>query len=478
MNTENNVTPITETAKSSPNHSVGFDDEISRKIQERVTVLNETFTHVVNNGKNYVCRVSKNQLNKQYLEFFNIKEFQSLLLNEPKIVVGYKSNGDPILKPISTVWLEHPQKSLCQHGIAFHPINERFYKGKLNTYFGLGVLPAPYDEDGEDLEIYLAHIRDVICSGSEEYYTYLVKWMAHMVQKPEEKPEVAIILKAGQGTGKGSFVSPLGKIISAHYAHPQKADHVVGRFNNILENCVLLFADEFFAGSKKVTDTLKGMITEKTTTIERKGIDPVEVNSFTRIIMASNHENIVSIEKDERRYFYLEVSEHVKQNSQYFDRLHAVIGETESDQSRFAGKLLAYLLDVDLTGYHPRQVPKTEALKLQKLDNLDAADSWIYSVLMRGTFATDSILDNEGTKVSEARLSTSKTIEFLEAWEKRQGRVVFGDKARVVGRILSKLGVNKKDNGSKAKSRFTYEFPPLREMKDRFCEYIGTEIEW
>lgn len=449
-------------------------DDVTNKVME----YNQTFTHVVNNGKNYVCRMSSNQLDKKYIEFFNIKEFQSLLLNEPEIVIGYKPSGEPIKKPASDVWLKHQHKSLCTHGVTFHPVDERFYRGKLNTYFGLGVEPFPYEDNGNDLDIYLAHIRDVICCGNEEYYTYLIKWMAHMVQRPEEKPEVAIILKAGQGTGKGSFVSPLGKIIGAHYAHPQKAEHVVGRFNNLLENCILLFADEFFAGSKKVTDTLKGMITEKTTTIERKGIDTIEVNSFTRMIMASNHENIVSIEKDERRYFYLEVSEHVKQNAEYFDRLHNAIGEDEAQQTLFAGKLLAYLSDVDLTGYHPRQVPKTDALKLQKLDNLDAVDSWIYSVLMRGTFATDSVLDNEGSKVSEARLSPPKTVEFLEAWEKKQGRVVFGDKSRVVGRILSKLGVSKKDNGSKATTRFTYEFPPIEEMKEKFCEYIGTEIDW
>lgn len=449
-------------------------DEVTNKVME----YNQTFTHVVNNGKNYVCRISSNQLDKQYIEFFNIKEFQSLMLNEPKIIVGYKQSGDPIHKPASVVWLEHPHKSLCTHGVTFHPVDERFYRGKLNTYFGLGVEPAPYDENGDDLDIYLAHIKDVICCGNDEYYTYLVKWMAHMVQRPEEKPEVAIILKAGQGTGKGSFVSPLGKIIGAHYAHPQKAEHVVGRFNNLLENCILLFADEFFAGSKKVTDTLKGMITEKTTTIERKGIDTIEVNSFTRMIMASNHENIVSIEKDERRYFYLEVSEHVKQNKEYFDRLHNAIGENETQQTLFAGKLLSYLLDVDLTGYHPRQVPKTDALKLQKLDNLEAADSWIYSVLQRGTFATDSVLDSEGMKVCEARLPTTKVIEHLELWERKQGRVVFGDKSRVIGKLLKSLGVTKRESKAQSSCRYSYEFPQIEIMKKLFEERIDVKIDW
>ena len=448
------------------------------EIEDTVERYNKTFTHVVNNGKNYVCRISKNQLNKEYLEFFNIKEFQALLLNEPKIIVDHKPNGTPILKQASSVWLEHPSKALCTHGVTFHPTDTRFYKGKLNTYFGLGVKPLACDKNDPDLEIYLKHVRDVICNGNDEHYDYILKWLAHMVQRPHEKPEVAIILKAGQGTGKGTFMQPLGKIIGAHFAHPQKAEHVVGRFNNLLENCVLLFADEFFAGSKKVTDTLKGMITEKTTTIERKGIDTIEVNSFTRIIMASNHENIVSIEKDERRYLYLEVSEHVKQDETYFDPLHRAVGETEDQQATFASKLLGYLLDINLAGYHPRKVPKTDALKLQKLDNLEAIDSWIYSVLQRGTFAIESSLATDSMNVCEARLSTSKVIEYLESWEKKQGRIVFGDKSRVVGRALKNLNVKKRESKAKNTCRYTYEFPTLDEMKAAFEKNLDVKIDW
>lgn len=450
-------------------------DPITRKVLE----YNKTFTHIVNNGKNYVCRTSRNQLDKTYLEFFAVKEFQNLMLNEPPIQVGVNSKGEAKLKPASSVWLEHPNKSICHHGITFYPTKERFYKGKLNTYFGLGVKPSKSKAVDKNLKTYLDHVKNVICSGDEKHYTYIVKWLAHMIQKPQEKPEVAIILKAGQGTGKGSFVSPLGLIIGAHYAHPQKSEHVVGRFNNLLENCILLFADEFFAGSKKVTDTLKGMITEKTTTIERKGIDTVEVNSFTRMIMASNHENIVSIEKDERRYFYLEVSEHVKQNAEYFDQLHAATGETQEDQTRFAEKLLTYLMGIDLNGYHPRQVPKTEALNAKKLDNLDAIESWIYSVLLRGTFATDSVLDNDNMRVSEARLYTSKVIEHLENWEKRHNRSVFGDKPTIVGKLFKKLQVKKKEDKKKtAPERYYYEFPPINVMKEHFSHHIGTTIDW
>lgn len=46
------------------------------------------------------------------------------------------------------------------------------------------------------------YLRDVICDGNSETYEYLIRYLAHMVQHPEEKPGVMIVLLGGQGTGK------------------------------------------------------------------------------------------------------------------------------------------------------------------------------------------------------------------------------------------------------------------------------------
>lgn len=100
MNTENNVTPITETAKPTSIKRLNFDEEIARQIQERVAKLNETFTHVVNNGKNYIVRVGKNSLNQPYLEFFTVREFKDMLSHEPQVLVGFSKTMDEKQNPL------------------------------------------------------------------------------------------------------------------------------------------------------------------------------------------------------------------------------------------------------------------------------------------------------------------------------------------------------------------------------------------
>lgn len=438
------------------------DLEIQNRINHRINHLNQTFTHVVNNGKNYVVRIGNNALNQPYLEFFTIREFKDLLSHENDVLTGYSKTMDEKTKPIAEVWLKSQKANLCTAGITFYPNDDRYYNGKLNSYFGLGTKPDNYTFS--DIGAYLLHLELIICNNDNTCYEYLLNWLAHMIQKPMEKPEVAIILKAGQGTGKGTFVDPIGKIIGAHFVHLTEQSQVVGRFNSLLENKILIFADEFFAGSKKHTDQLKGMITEKTAKIERKGVDSIMVPSFSRLIMASNHENIVSIEKDERRYLYLEVSEDKKQNHNYFEALRRTI-----DCPRFTGQLLQFLLERDITNFNPRRVPQTKALGEQKLDNLDPLERWLYTILSNG-----SINGQEWP----AREQSNTLADNAEFWLEAKRLEVWGDLNRKLGRLLKNLGCNRTKVRQGNKTIWYQDLPPLNEIRENFKRYLNTEIDF
>jgi putative DNA primase/helicase len=438
------------------------DLEIQDRINKRINHLNLTFTHVVNNGKNYVVRIGNNALNQPYLEFFTIREFKDLLSHESDVLTGYSKTMDEKTKPVAEVWLRSQKANLCTAGITFYPNDDRYYNGKLNSYFGLGTKPDNYTF--ADIGAYLLHLELIICNNDTTCYEYLLNWLAHMIQKPMEKPEVAIVLKAGQGTGKGTFVDPIGKIIGAHFVHLTEQSQVVGRFNSLLENKVLIFADEFFAGSKKHTDQLKGMITEKTAKIERKGVDSIMVPSFSRLIMASNHENIVSIEKDERRYLYLEVSEDRKQNHDYFEALRQVI-----DNPKFTGQLLQFLLERDISNFNPRRVPQTKALGEQKLDNLDPLERWFYSCLKNGQLT--------GGQWPARELSSTLTTN-VEIWLETKHLEVWGDVSRKLGHLLKKLNFRKVKQRISGNPEWMWEIPPLNDVQNNFCQYLNTEIEF
>ncbi|MGB0945158.1 MAG: toprim domain-containing protein, partial [Marinomonas sp.] len=196
-------------------------------VEEDVKTINRKFTHIVTGGKNYIATIGTDAADNKMMIFYKLDEFKSMMGHYPKATI-YAPSGAATKRNIGAVWLEHEDARVCYNGVTFRPVNERFYKGKLNTYFGHGVEAIEHSQ--EDVAPYLDHIKQIICDNNEECYQYVINWLAHMIQKPEEKPGVAIIMKSGQGTGKGVFVEPLRKIMGSHYCYADKSGMLTGRF--------------------------------------------------------------------------------------------------------------------------------------------------------------------------------------------------------------------------------------------------------
>lgn len=92
----------------------------------------------------------------------------------------------------------------------------------------------------------------MLTDGDPQGYRYVLNWMAAMFQRPSEAAEVAIAFKGAKGTGKGTLGRVLQHIAGAHGLHISSPEHITGRFNSHLQNCICLFADEaFWAGDKR-----------------------------------------------------------------------------------------------------------------------------------------------------------------------------------------------------------------------------------
>ena len=93
-----------------------------------------------------------------------------------------------------------------------------------------------------------------------------------MLQKPEEKPMVAVILLGGQGIGKGAFYTLIRVIWPYTMRQVQSIEEVTGSFTAAaLEQSLGVWMDEaLFSGYKKSSDRLKALITEDRITIEEK----------------------------------------------------------------------------------------------------------------------------------------------------------------------------------------------------------------
>ncbi|MBH0619629.1 hypothetical protein I3A86_26450, partial [Salmonella enterica] len=163
---------------------------------------------------------------------------------------------------------------------------------------------------------------------NKEHAEYLLNWCAFLVQKPDQIPEVAIVLKGAKGTGKGTLGNALMRFFGQHAIQLASVYHLVSNFNAHFRDACFVFADEaFWPGDKSADGTLKRLITEPTLFIEKKGKDGVTTTNRTHLMMASNEEWIIPATPGERRYFVLNVSDHKQQDLEWFGNINKQMEE-------------------------------------------------------------------------------------------------------------------------------------------------------
>jgi len=222
-------------------------------------------------------------------------------------------------------------------------------------------------------------VKNVLCKGNESHYQYMLGWMANAVQNPANPGQVAIVLRGGQGTGKGTFGSLLGKLFGMHYKYVSNPKHVTGQFNAMLADAVLVFADECFAANDKAAESaLKSLITEEALRVEQKGIDNMETRNCVHLIMATNHDWAISADLDDRRFFVLEVDDAHRVDTDYFGamRRQMAAGGYEA--------LLYFLMTYDLSSFDVFNCPKTTELRKQQDQSMGDLPAFVLHALEEG----------------------------------------------------------------------------------------------
>ena len=344
-----------------------------RKLNEVIKNFNSKYSVVVEGGKTLIFKRGYDEaLDRNTTDRSSFLDLRNAYSND-SVKVAVKSNGEGVYKTKACYWLDHPQREQFLEGVTFDPSGKK-HRGKKNLWQGFRFKPSV-----GDWSLLKAHILEVICSGDEAAFGYLMGWLARMFQLPDQQGEVAVVLRSGEGTGKGTLAKALLKIMGQHGMAVSNAKHLVGNFNQHLRDCVFLFADEaFFAGDKQSVGVLNSLITEELITIEAKYANAIQQRNFLHVLMASNEEWVIPASIDARRFFVLEVGEARKNDHAYFGAIWAQM--EAGGYAAMLGELLAF----DLAKFNVRAVPQTEALNCQRKLSLSTTDSWWSDCLARG----------------------------------------------------------------------------------------------
>lgn len=145
-------------------------------------------------------------------------------------------------------------------------------------------------------------------------FDYLIQYLSHMAQFPGEKPGVSPVFIGDSGTGKGTFAEIMNSLFgNENIFNTSDIKTVLGQFTSNISKKLILILDE--AVSKEMFEKdgpLKYLITEPKTKIERKGKDAYNENSFCRVFIFSNSENVVKISNSDRRMMVVSPKIYVK----------------------------------------------------------------------------------------------------------------------------------------------------------------------
>lgn len=217
-----------------------------------------------------------------------------------------------------------------------------------------------------------------LVSGKAPLYDYLLKWIAHILQKPLDTPGVGIVLTGNKGVGKDTVFDflmefVLGKISSTNYdSNKQFFDkHDMGRKGKLLVK--VEEANRKLCMENK--DTLKSMVTASDSTFNPKNEKAVIVPNKCRFVFTSNKGNPLDFADGERRYVILPCSSEKKGDTEYWDSTRALLFNPE------AGRTIGdWLTKVDLTGFQIRTLPandyQNEVVEAEESSEQRFFDGW------------------------------------------------------------------------------------------------------
>jgi hypothetical protein len=364
--------------------------------------------------------------------------------------------------PMGQWWLAHQFRR--QHrGVTFQPEGPRpEVGGCLNIWEGWGVEPMP-----GKWELIRDHIEKVIAGGNEEHGDYVIRWIAWSIQNPDKQAEVALVLIGEKGSGKGTLARVLQRIFGAHAFQVTDREHVIGKHNAHLHDCIFFIADEaYWGGDIRCVGRLQGMITEPTLPIEPKNVNMFTVRNMLHILMLAEPGYVIPAGRYERRYAALTVSDDRRGDRDYFKALRQQI---DGDG---ASAMLAELQQMALDGWHPREIPesilKGAALQKQQAHNLRPLEQWYLTLLD----------DGELPGALPKRPNTALTRDLVDDAKERFPRLKHTSDREICAFLddVGRLGVvGQQYRTATANGR---EFPTLPECREAFDRLYPGQKQW
>ena len=185
-----------------------------------LSVMNEAFAVTKHGGQIVIASLFGNEIS-----FMTVDDFHKMFAN---LVIFKQAEATTEVIKVSRRWFEWTQRrQFLGRGVVFEPGGPlQIHGDMLNIWRGLGVEPQR-----GDWSLMRSHMLNVLCSGNQKHFDYLIRLMAWGVQHLDKPLGVAVAFLGPQGAGKGVVARTYGRFYGKHFSHITHGDQLTGRFN-------------------------------------------------------------------------------------------------------------------------------------------------------------------------------------------------------------------------------------------------------
>lgn len=212
--------------------------------------------------------------------------------------IGKKTTDDAFKAFVNNPMLRAPQVStVCfDPNLAPGAIVDNF-KGRDSV--NMWVPPVVRCEKG-DTSPFLTHLAKLL--PVERDQQILLAWMAACVQHIGRKFYWSPVLQGTMGNGKSFFSRVMQHAVSPEYSFTARSSDLGKDFNAWLEKSLFVAVDDVRISDPEMYDRIKPLLTEKTQSIEGKGLDQSARRVFANFMFTMNDKKGLPKSASERRF--------------------------------------------------------------------------------------------------------------------------------------------------------------------------------
>jgi hypothetical protein len=223
-----------------------------------------------------------------------------------------------------------------------------------DSVFNLYLPPTIAHGDPTQAGPWLTHVRRIYPDDAD----HVVSYLAHRVQRPDQKINHGLVLGGAPGVGKDTILEPVKRAVGPWNVQEVTPQQVLGRFNGYVKSVLLRINEARDLGEMNrfaFYEHMKVLLAAPPDVIrcDEKHLREHSVFNVTGVIITSNRKDSFHLPADDRRHYvcWTDLTQ-ADLTKEYFDALYSWYGAGGYEN------VAAFLAQYDLANFSPYAPPK------------------------------------------------------------------------------------------------------------------------